>query len=125
MKKYRIIIAGSRSCPENNQILLNKISNILKFIPKNDIEIVSGKARGADRLGEYYAELNNLPIKSFPARWDKYDKAAGIIRNTDMADYGTHLIAFWDGKSSGTKDMITKADNRRLKVKIININLYV
>jgi hypothetical protein len=55
----------------------------------------------------------------FPANWDRHGKAAGGIRNTAMANYGTHLIAFWDGESPGTRDMIAKAKRAGLKVLVI------
>lgn len=121
MKTNRIIIAGSRSCPQNDPILFSKISNIISSLDLNDIEIVCGKAKGADKLGENFAEENDLTIKYFPARWDKFGNAAGQIRNEDMAKYSTHLIAFWDGISSGTKGMIKYAKKYGLKIRIIYI----
>jgi glycerophosphoryl diester phosphodiesterase len=80
---------------------------------------VSGKARGADSLGETWGNEKNVPIKSFPANWDLYGKRAGYLRNTEMADYADGLIAFWDGESKGTKHMIDTANNKGLEVHII------
>ena len=82
-------------------------------------EIVSGTARGADRLGEQYANANSLPLKKMPAEWDKYGKSAGYKRNEQMAEYSDCLIAFWDGQSRGTKHMIDIA--RRLDLEVIVI----
>ncbi len=56
-------------------------------------EVVCGEARGVDTLGKQWAQKHNIPVKSFPANWDKYGKAAGYIRNEDMADYADSLIA--------------------------------
>ena len=98
----KYIIAGGRDF--NNYDVLTKILNI--FInPKKDI-IFSGGARGADELGARYAAENSIPLQIFPAYWDKYGKSAGFIRNAEMGEYGDALIAFWDGKSHGTKHMI-------------------
>lgn len=69
-------------------------------------EVVSGAARGADSLGELFAKENNIPVKQFPADWNAHGRAAGPIRNRQMAEYADVLIAFWDGKSPGTKNMI-------------------
>lgn len=108
----KTIIAGSRSF--NNFKLLTEICD------KEIItEIISGTARGADTLGEYYAVTHNILIKRFPANWNKYGKSAGYIRNKKMAEYADALIAFWDGKSKGTKHMIDLATNQGLKIKVI------
>lgn len=79
-------------------------------------EVVSGGASGVDYLGEVYARNHNLPIRRFKADWDRYKKAAGPIRNQEMAVYGESLIAIWDGISRGTKNMIEEANKRGLKV---------
>ena len=73
---------------------------------------------------EIYAKENNIPIKFFPALWDQYGKSAGMIRNKQMAEYGDFLLAFWDGKSHGTKNMIKtmKEMNKHGKVVIYEIN---
>ena len=104
----KVIIAGSRS--------LIKISAIREAIEKSgfDItEVVSGCAIGADSLGEYYAKMNNIPIKQFPAPWDQYGKAAGAIRNARMADYADAAIVVWDGVSKGSKHMIKQMHEHR------------
>lgn len=82
------------------------------------IEIVSGGARGADKLGEKYAREKNYPIKSFPAEWQKYGKSAGPIRNAKMVDYANVCVAFWDRESKGTHDMIMRSYDKKLNVLI-------
>ena len=72
---------------------------------------------------EKLAKQHHIPITVFPADWDKFGKSAGYKRNVQMAEYagsGAMLIAFWDGKSSGTKNMIENATKLGLKVHIIN-----
>ncbi len=112
----KVIIAGSRNF--NDYSLLKNNCDILLSIAKESIEIVSGGARGADSLGERYAHENNLELKIFPADWS-IGKSAGFIRNKQMSEYGDALIAFWDGKSAGTKMMIDLAKKMNLKVKVI------
>ena len=75
----------------------------------NDVEIISGGAKGADLLGEQYASNKNLHVKLFPADWAQYGKSAGIKRNSEMAQYADHCICFWDGQSKGTEKMISLA----------------
>ena len=86
---------------------------------QNDIEIASGAYKGVDLLRERYAAERNHPIKQFPANWRRYGKSAGHKRNTEIAAYADALIAFWDGKSKGTKHMIELATKAGLNVKII------
>ena len=69
-------------------------------------EVVSGRAPGADRLGEVYALKKRLPCRTFPADWKAYGKGAGHIRNGTMAQIAECGIALWDGTSPGTRHMI-------------------
>ena len=112
----KIIIAGGRDF--NNYILLKeKITKITENI--NNYQIISGKARGADSLGEIFGKEFNKEIIEFPANWEKYGKSAGYIRNEEMAKYADACICFWDGKSKGTKSMIDLARKYNLKLRII------
>jgi len=113
----KIIIAGGREY--SNYEELKKICDYL-LKDKKDIEIVSGNAKGADTLGEKYAVEKGYKISLFPADWDKYNKAAGYIRNKEMAEYADALIAFWDGKSKGTNHMINLAKEKGLVVRVHN-----
>jgi len=112
----KVIIAGGREF-KNMELMTKKMDFFLSNV--TDIEIVSGKARGADAIGEEYAKLRNYPIVEFPANWDKYKKGAGYKRNVEMADYADALVAFWDGESRGTQHMINIANKRGIQVKII------
>lgn len=115
-KMFKVIIAGGRDFNDYD-LLSYKLNRILKN--KTDIQIVCGMARGADSLGERYAKENNYLIKEFPANWDKYGKAAGYIRNKEMAEYADACVCFWDSKSKGTKHMIDLATEQGLDLRII------
>lgn len=84
-------------------------------------EVVCGMAKGADSLGEDWAKRNKIPIKYFPADWDKYGRSAGPIRNGEMAKYGDALILLWDGKSSGSAGMKKLAEKEQ---RIRNFPIY-
>ncbi len=112
---YKVIIAGTRDFADY-ALLRSFADEALAGV--DDIEIVSGGARGADALGERYARERGRRLKVFPAEWKKWGAAAGPIRNTEMAAYADALIAFWDGKSAGTRDMIRKAEEKGLDVKV-------
>ena len=112
----KVIIAGSRGFSDF-QLLFAKCEEIFK--DKSEIEIVSGTAKGADKLGEHYASLKGYSVARFPADWDKHNKQAGMLRNREMAEYSDCLIAFWDGESRGTKNMIDLAQSKGLEVHVI------
>ena len=116
---FKLIIAGGREF-NNYYLLWNKVSYLLKDKDGDDVEIVSGGAKGADSLGEKFARSKEMMIKIFPAKWTSQGKSAGPIRNKNMADYADALVAFWDGKSSGTGDMIDAAKEKNLPVRIVN-----
>lgn len=107
----KTIIAGSR-----NIINIHYLIDAIEEIDWEITEVVCGKARGADHLGELWAQFNNIPVKEFPANWNKFGRSAGYKRNAEMANYGEALIALWDGGSRGTKSMIELAKTHNLKM---------
>jgi len=113
MKK--IAIVGSRDI--DNLKLLEDIWQQLK-LPYNDIEIVSGGAKGVDTNGEDFAIKYNIPITIYQPDWDRYGKRAGFKRNENIIKNCDICIAIWDGKSPGTKNSIDlcKAYFKRLYV---------
>ena len=80
--------------------------------------IVSGGARGADSLAEKYAKERNIPLTVIPADWEKYGRSAGFIRNTYIVEKADEVLAFWDGKSPGTKHSIELAKKLGKKTNI-------
>lgn len=108
----KVIIAGSRDIEDYNTLLA-----AIKECPfKGEMtEVVSGGARGVDRLGEKYAKEHELLLVKFFADWDKHGNRAGFIRNLEMGKYADALIAIWDGESKGTKHMIEIAKSLGLK----------
>lgn len=116
---YKVIIAGGRYFSDY-ALLQEKcdyyLSNKLKT---HNVIIVSGHASGADSLGERYAQDHGLACDIHPADWDKHGKAAGPIRNAEMAEVADALIAFWDGQSRGTANMISLAKSKGLSVDVV------
>jgi len=115
----RVIVAGTRTF-DDYELLREKLDQYLAGF--QNIEIISGGARGADTLGERYAKEKGYKLTKFPANWDLYGKSAGYIRNEEMAMYagknGT-CIVFWDGVSKGSQHMIDLAIKHGVDVLII------
>lgn len=112
----RIIIAGSRGVSREQVVDAIERCPWIGFAST----IISGTAKGADSFGEEWAQANGVKIEYFAANWAKYKRAAGPKRNADMADHSQGLIAVWDGKSRGTKNMIEEASKRGLRILLAN-----
>lgn len=116
----KVIVCGGRDF-KNMEMLSYHLNLYLQNYDFGDIEIVSGTADGADRLGEQWAADKGVKVKRFPADWDRFGKSAGYKRNVEMVNYATHCIAFWNGKvsGSGTKHTINIAREKGLPLKIV------
>ena len=117
-KEYRLVVAGSRDF-DDYTLLSTELDKLLAG--KTNITIVSGTARGADRLGERYAAEHNLRIECFPAEWEKYHKGAGPIRNAKMVQSADAVIVFWDNESSGTKNIIECTRKQDIPYRIVRV----
>lgn len=110
----KLLICGGRDF--NNKLLFEK--SIDGLINTGDI-IISGGAKGADALAEIYAKHNNLETKIFLPKYNLWGKIAPLIRNSEMIKECDQVLAFWDGKSRGTKYTIDNANKNNKKVDII------
>jgi predicted Rossmann-fold nucleotide-binding protein len=127
----KVIIAGSRSI-SNYKTVCDAVRESGFVIS----EVVSGGAKGVDKLGERFAKEHNIPVKVFPADWKNievegavikhnsygsYNALAGHMRNQQMAEYADALIAVIENNSSGTLDMITRALNQGIGVHAVRL----
>lgn len=118
----RIVIAGSRGF-EDYPLLKEKLDQILETEPE-PVELVSGHAEGADRLAERYAAERGLAIHVVKPDWKRFGRAAGPIRNRQMLEYALQarplVLAFWDGKSKGTKNTIETAKKLGIPAEVVS-----
>jgi hypothetical protein len=116
----RLIIAGGRDFNDYDFLADETSRFIIENVGRQEeVIIISGLAKGADTLGCQLAQECGYPLEGFAAEWGRYGRSAGIKRNKLMAKSGTHLLAFWDGKSRGTMHMIDFAYEQGLVVKVI------
>ncbi len=103
----KLIIAGSRKWSHSAALALVRSALEEKFrdVFSRMTELVSGGCRGIDAAAEDYCYKIGKPSKTFIAEWDTYGKAAGPIRNRQMAEYADELLLIWDGKSRGSASM--------------------
>lgn len=88
---------------------------------RDQVVIVHGACpTGADAFAEEFAEIKGFKTERHPADWGKHGKAAGPIRNREMAAADADVgIGGWDGKSPGTKNMICEAVMHGIPVRIV------
>lgn len=109
----KVAVIGSRGFND-----YEKMKSVLNNITIS--EIISGGAIGADSLGAKYANENSISLCVFLPDWKKYGKGAGFIRNKLIVDNSDMVVAFWDGKSKGTKNSIDYSKKINKKVIIIS-----
>lgn len=118
----KILICGSRTAIKYNDLkeLVQDCVLLMALTKKDKVTLISGGARGADKMAERVAKELELEIEVVRAEWDKHGKAAGMIRNNKMIEMGPDLIiACWDGKSKGTNHTIEMSKRKGIAVKII------
>jgi len=114
----KLAIVGSRNYEDYSEFK----KTIKEYFELNKItEIVSGGARGIDKMAEKFADENNIPKKIFEANWNQYGKRAGPARNRKIWEYADEGIAFLSVGSKGTKNSIEMANFFGKKVKVVNI----
>ena len=105
----KIAVIGSRNLT---------VTDLKKYLPENIDEIVSGGAKGIDTCAKTYVQNNNIKLTEFLPDYDKYGKSAPLKRNDLIIEYSDMVLAFWDGKSRGTKYVIDccKKNNKKIIV---------
>lgn len=106
----KLIIAGGR----DYHLTESDHAKLLDLLPRGITEVVSGGAPGADTYGELWADFYRIPVKRFPADWNTHGRAAGPIRNREMAEYADAVVLFPGGR--GTADMRRAAEKAGLEI---------
>lgn len=108
----KVAIIGSRNL---------KIDNFENYIPENINEIVSGGAKGVDTCAKEYAISKQIKYTEFLPQYEKFGKSAPLKRNLEIIDYADMVIAFWNGKSRGTKFVIDNCLKQEKKIKVVEM----
>lgn len=109
----KIAIIGSR-----NVI----VTDLQRYLPEGVTEIVSGGAKGVDTYAREYAHANGLKLTEFLPAYDRYGRGAPLKRNLQIIHYADAVIAFWDGKSRGTKHVIDTCNSQNIPITVYQVN---
>ena len=103
----KVAVIGSRGL---------RVSDLGRYLPENTTEIVSGGARGVDTSAREYALSHGIKLTEFLPEYTRFGRSAPLKRNISIIEYADIVLAFWDGKSRGTKFVIDNC--RRLGVEV-------
>ena len=93
-----IAIVGSRGLT---------VPDFTPYLPEGEIEkIVSGGAKGIDSDAAAFARKKGIALEEIKPNYDRYGRAAPILRNKDIVQRADLTLIFWDGSSKGTKSVI-------------------
>lgn len=106
----KVAVIGSRNLT---------LKNLGDYLPEETTEIVSGGAIGIDRCARRYAQENNISLTEFLPDYKKYGKAAPLKRNIEIIEYADFVLAFWDGKSHGTKFVIDNCKRMGVPIRVL------
>ena len=115
----RVLVTGSRDWSDPKaarKLIVDRLAEL-----PGDSVIVHGAARGADRFAHQEAQKLGLLVEPHPADWDRHGKSAGFVRNAEMVALGADLVlAFWNGKSNGTRHTVGLAEAAGIPVEVIS-----
>lgn len=141
-----VIVAGSRSLFEElsltqteQQAVVARAFHAAEIDRRAIDELVSGgNDSSPDEWGETWASFrSDVDVAQFTPNWNdidhpdavvregqygKYDARAGPRRNGKMAEYADALVAFWDGDSNGTEDMVDQARDAGIYVRVFRLD---
>jgi len=106
----KVAVIGSRGL---------EISNLEEYLPEGVTEIISGGARGVDTLAREYAHAHGIKLTEFLPEYDKYGRAAPLKRNITIIEHADLVLAFWDGKSKGTRFVIESCERMGVEVRTV------
>ena len=105
----KVAVIGSRGLTVND---------LGKYLPKDTTEIVSGGAKGIDTCARDYALSHDLKLTEILPEYSRYGRGAPLKRNLQIIEYADVVIAFWDGKSKGTKYVIDNCKKQGVQVDV-------
>ncbi len=105
----RVAVVGSRGlCVEHLE----------DYLPTDTTEIISGGARGVDTSAREYALRHGLKLTEYLPEYSRYGRAAPLKRNITILESADLVLAFWDGKSKGTKNVIDHCRKRNIPITV-------
>ena len=109
----KVAVIGSRGL---------SVTDLGRYLPENTTEIVSGGAKGVDTSAREYAKNNGIKLTEFLPEYTRFGRSAPLKRNITIIEYADIVLAFWDGKSRGTKFVIDNCRKLGVEVRVYIID---
>lgn len=109
----KVAVIGSRGL---------SVSDLGRYLPENTTEIVSGGAKGVDTSAREYALSHGIKLTEFLPEYTRFGRSAPLKRNITIIEYSDIVLAFWDGKSRGTKYVIDNCRKLGVEVRVYIID---
>ena len=109
----KVAVIGSRGL---------SVSDLGRYLPENTTEIVSGGAKGVDTSAREYALAHGIKLTEFLPEYTRFGRGAPLKRNITIIEYSDIVLAFWDGKSRGTKFVIDNCRKLGVEVRVYIID---
>ncbi len=105
--EIKLAIVGWRGA-KDKQVIFSRINEWIQQYGKPSL-IISGGATGVDTFAEEYAKLAGIQTQIFLPEYGKHGRSAPLVRNSQIVNACTHLLALPGTGSKGTFDSIRKA----------------
>ena len=105
----RVAVIGSRGL---------QVNDLGKYLPDEVTEIISGGARGVDTSAREYATEHGLKLTEYLPEYNKYGRSAPLKRNITIIESADLVLAFWDGKSPGTRFVIGSCEKKNIPMAV-------
>lgn len=105
----KVAVIGSRGL---------SVGDLGRYLPENTTEIVSGGAKGVDTSAREYALAHGIKLTEFLPEYTRFGRSAPLKRNITIIEYSDIVLAFWDGKSRGTKFVIDNCRKLGVEVRV-------
>ena len=109
----KVAVIGSRGL---------SVGDLGRYLPENTTEIVSGGAKGVDTSAREYALAHGIKLTEFLPEYTRFGRSAPLKRNITIIEYSDIVLAFWDGKSRGTKFVIDNCRKLGVEVRVYIID---
>ena len=109
----KVAVIGSRGL---------SVTYLGRYLPENTTEIVSGGAKGVDTSAREYALSHGIKLTEFLPEYTRFGRSAPLKRNITIIEYSDIVLAFWDGKSRGTKFVIDNCRKLGVEVRVYIID---
>lgn len=112
----KIAVVGSRSITDYESIEI-AVKGLLEGM--GPFTLVTGGARGVDRLAAHAARKLGIPVEEYKPDYAAHGRRAPLVRNERIVKEANYMLAFWDGESNGTRHVVALARAKGIECEVM------